>query len=224
VDRDITNRFRDLTLEAFVQRLSSPDPVPGGGSAAAVVASLGAGLLTMVASLSLGREKFAAHAETLAAAQAVGQRLSDRFLTLADDDASAFAQFATARRLPRETELEREARGAAIVAAARCAAEVPASCVEACLELAIAVESIAGRSNQNASSDLSVAALLVEAAARAAAENVMVNLPSVANQLWAVDVAARMVELLAAISDLVQRTRETVAGGATRDPLTASQA
>ncbi|HVA87954.1 MAG TPA: cyclodeaminase/cyclohydrolase family protein, partial [Candidatus Saccharimonadales bacterium] len=74
MDRDITNRFRDLTLEAFVQRLSSPDPVPGGGSAAAVVASLGAGLLTMVASLSLGREKFAAHAETLAVAQAVGQR------------------------------------------------------------------------------------------------------------------------------------------------------
>jgi glutamate formiminotransferase/formiminotetrahydrofolate cyclodeaminase len=223
VHRDVTNRFRDLTLESFVQRLSSADPVPGGGSAAAVAASLGAGLLTMVTSLSLGREKFAVHADALTAAQSVGRRLSDEFLALADDDAAAFATFAAARRLPRATDAEREARSTAIASAARTAAEVPAACVEACFELAVAVESIAGRSNPNASSDLSVAGLFAEAAARAAAANVFVNVPSVADQDWALEITNRVVQLLAAIENLVATTRETVAGGAVRDPLPPAQ-
>jgi len=224
VHRDIRDRFRDLTLETFVQRLSSADPVPGGGSAAAVAASLGAGLLTMVTSLSLGREKFAMHVDALTDAQSVGRRLSDRFLALADDDAAAFATFAAARRLPRGTDAEREARDGAVAAAARTAAEVPASCVEACCELAVAVESIGGRSNPNASSDLSVAGLLAEAAARAAAANVFVNVPLVADQDWALETTNRVVEMLAAIENLVATTRETVAGGAVRDPLPTARA
>lgn len=211
--------FRRLTVDAFVERLASSAPVPGGGSASAIAASLGAALVTMVSSLSEGRPKLTAHAATHVEAAAVGRRLSDRFLALADEDAAAYAGFAAALRMPRETDEERSARSAAIHAAARLAAETPLACVEACLELVRAAEMLAGRSNPNAASDLSVAALLGEAAARGAAANVLVNLPSVGDEGLAEEMRSRVELLLLDVEALARSTYEEVRSGVARDPL-----
>ncbi len=219
---DSGSAFRALTLDAFVERLSSSQPVPGGGSASAIAASLGAALVTMVSSLSEGRPKLAAHASTHAEAAATGRRLSDRFLALADEDAAAYAAFAAALKLPRDTEAEQERRKVAIQAAARGAAEVPLACVEACLDLVRAAEMLAGRSNANASSDLVVSALLGEAAARGAAVNVFVNLPAVGDDAWAETTRARVDVLLLDIEALARSTEEQVRSGIPREPLAAA--
>jgi formiminotetrahydrofolate cyclodeaminase len=192
-------RFRDLTVDEFVARLASAEPVPGGGSASAVTASLGAALVAMVARLSTGRPKYAQHAALHDWAIAVGTELTERFLALADEDAAA--------------------RTAALRSAARTASEVPMRCVEACLELVQAAEVLAGRSNANASSDLNVASLLGEAAARGAAANVLINLPSIGDPDLEGELMTRVRELLDEVESVAAATREAVGSGEAREPL-----
>ena len=212
-------RFRDLTLAEFVARLASPEPVPGGGSAAAVAASLGAALVAMVASLSLGREKYAQHALNLEDGVGTGHRLASRFLELAEEDALAYARFSAAMKLPRETDALREVRARQIADAARRAAEVPLDTLRACLQMVAAAERLAGRSNVNAASDLAVAALLADAAAHAAGANVLVNLPMIDDLEWTANAARTVIELQAAVEDIARMTRETVGSREVRRPI-----
>jgi formiminotetrahydrofolate cyclodeaminase len=216
---DTPDRFRDLTVDDFVARLASAEPVPGGGSASAIAASLGASLVTMVARLSTGRPKYAEHEALHTWAIEAGTALTDRFLTLADEDAAAYAGFGAAMRLPRATEAEIAARRSALGAAAQAASEVPMRCVEACVELVGIAEALAGRSNANASSDLNVAALLGEAAARGAAANVLINLPSIGDPDLEGELMVRVQDLLRQVEDIASVTREVVGGGEPRDPL-----
>ena len=91
--------------------------------------------------------------------------------------------------------------------------------VEACLELVAMAESLVGRSNVNAASDLDVATLLAEAAARGAAANVLINLPSVDDDSFSGEATARVMGLLASVEEIVATVHSGVRSGETRDPL-----
>jgi formiminotetrahydrofolate cyclodeaminase len=217
VPSDAAYSLRDLTLGAFVNHLASAEPVPGGGSASAVGASLGAALVAMVASLSEGRPKYAIHADLHIRSRETGTRLAVRFLDLADEDAAAYAVFAAAMKMPRTTDAEQAARKTALSSAARAASEIPLLTVEACLELVAAAESLVGRSNVNASSDLDVAVLLAEAAARGAAANVLINLPSVDDETYSGETTAKVMALLDSIMEIAHTVHLGVRSGEPRD-------
>jgi formiminotetrahydrofolate cyclodeaminase len=167
------------SLDSFTRQLASSAPVPGGGSASAVAASLAASLVAMVARLSLDRPRYAEHEALHERSIAAADAAREHLLQLADDDARAYQALMEARRLPHADDAESAVRVGAMARAATGAAEVPLAIVTECVRIVDAAAALRGRTNANAASDLDVATLLAGAAARGAAENVRVNLPDV---------------------------------------------
>ena len=104
-------------------------------------------------------------------------------------------------------------------AAARHASDVPMDTLEACLAVVSAAESLAGRCNANAASDIGVAALLAEAAAHGAAANVLANLPSVGDDKYAAEMTSRVQRLVDDIEELAATAHATIGHGESREPL-----
>jgi formiminotetrahydrofolate cyclodeaminase len=207
-----------LTLVEFTERLASADPVPGGGSASAVAGSMAAALLAMVARLSLDRPKYEAYRRTTERALQLADRSRARLLELADEDAHAYAGFAAALKLPKETAEQQQERAAAIRSAARAATEVPLMTVRECARLLEEVGAIAGRSNVNAASDLEVAGRLCTAAARGAAANVQINLPMVGDERYTGATVAELNYLLQEIERTGAEVSQRVGRGGLREP------
>ena len=167
-----------VTVGGFLEQIAAPAPTPGGGTVAAFAGALAAALATMVANLTVGKKKFAAHEETLQAVRRDAAGLQRRLLSLARRDSEAFEAVLKARRLPQTTPDETAARDQAVAAAEIAAAAVPLETAETCLEVLKLAETAARHGNPNAASDAGVAGLLATAAAEGALLNVQINLKS----------------------------------------------
>ena len=164
------------TMESYLDELAGADPEPGGGSAAALVGALGAALVTMVANLTLGKEKYAGFQNAVFAIKERSEQLRGELGELVTLDARAYGAVAVAMKLPRDTESDKVERDRALQAALIGAAEIPLRVAEAAMEVARLSLQAAEKGNLNAVSDAGVAATLADAAAQSAALNVKINL------------------------------------------------
>lgn len=189
-------RLADLGVETFLSRLSSRDPVPGGGSAAAIAGAMGAALLHMVVELTMGRPAVQTDDSVLTEIGGAATGWQSELLRLAEVDAAAYAAVVRARRLPRSTDLEIQARTTQMAAAVREATRTPLEVTRRASEVFALAERLAPIGHRNAISDVGVAALLVVAAMRGAAMNVAINLPALPDDDPLRDEAAAEVERL----------------------------
>jgi formiminotetrahydrofolate cyclodeaminase len=177
---DSTTTLSELSMRELTARLASSEPIPGGGSAAALAGAMGAALISMVAELTVGREDAAENADSVRdLGEAAVQRMS-ALLDLAEEDAVAYAAVVRARHLPKESEADREARARALRTAMVEAARVPLRTAEVAAEVLGLAHAIAPIGNRNAASDAGVAAQLAAASVRGALLNVRINLPYLA--------------------------------------------
>lgn len=178
-----------LQIDEFLTRLASSAPEPGGGTAAALVGATGAALVSMVANLTIGKEKYAAVQADMERARARADALREELTAAIDRDAEAFRRVMETYRLPRETDEQKAARRQAILAALWEAAQVPAGVVRLCEEVVALSRIVTQQGNAQVVSDGAIAALLADAAAQSAALNVKINLSAIgagdaADALW----------------------------------------
>jgi len=173
-----TPQLINLTLTEFADALGSAETAPGGGSAAALAGALAGALAVMVARLTLGRPKYAAHQDEMAAVEVRANALKTRLLALVDADTAAYNRVTDAYKLPKDTDAQKTRRTAAIQTAFRAATEAPLASAEACAEVLDLAGQVAAHGNRNAASDAAVAALLAHAGLLGAVRNVRINLGS----------------------------------------------
>lgn len=173
-------KLSQMQVQSFVQTLSSDAPAPGGGSAAALIGSMGAGLTAMVACLTQGRKKYEEYAAFAAKVQEEGLRYQDKLLDVMDRDTEAFNAVSAAFAMPKETQEQKVQRSEAIQAGLKACTNTPLECMELCSEaMELACDFLESGFNQSSASDLGVAFLSLKAAMQGAWLNVLINLSSI---------------------------------------------
>lgn len=159
----------------YLERTAGADPVPGGGSAAALCGALAAALVEMTARLTLDRKGFEPVRAEMEAIAERAARLRSRLAEEIERDADAYRGVLAALRLPKGTPEEHAARRHALQQATLHAAEVPLGVAQAAVELLELGGAVIARGNPNAASDGAAGVFAARAAARAAAGNVRIN-------------------------------------------------
>lgn len=177
--------FRDQTIDAFMQELSSKAPIPGGGGASALVGALSASLTHMVGALTVGKPKYAAVEAEMVELLKQTEALANRFLALMDEDAAAFEPLAQAYRLPKETEEEKASKAVRMEAALKSAVQPPLAIMETCEQALPLIAFCAEKGSVVAVSDAGVAASLCRAALEGASLNVFINTQGMQDKAYA---------------------------------------
>jgi formiminotetrahydrofolate cyclodeaminase len=186
--------FADMSISAFLDALSAPEPTPGGGTAAAIAGAMGVSLLMMVAGLNKTRtnadEEKVALSETRGALASIRPRLT----ALADADSESFNQVIAAYRLPKETDAEKQVRKAAVRDGLRAATEAPLDLIRVGAEAVKLARTVAQHGSRAAASDVRVALELLEAAVAGAVANVETNLAGLDEEGYRKTTASQLFE------------------------------
>ena len=162
----------EQSIDRLLELIAARTPAPGGGSATACAVAIAAALEQMAAGFTLARAECAAHDPRFEELHATAGELRSAALDLAERELHSYAELLRARRLPaRELARERE-----IAEAEREAIAAPLALCRCAGRAAEIGAELARDGNRNLAGDAICATLLAEAACRAAATLVQLNL------------------------------------------------
>ena len=166
----------DLTVKEFLNKVAGSDPVPGGGSIAALNGAVASALTAMVANLTIGKKNYEEHEELMNHIDSLALREKDVFIADIDRDSEAYDAVFACFKMPKATDEEKAARSAAIQEATRHAALIPMEVARKALEVMPVIADIARLGNRNAITDACVAMMAARSAVLGALLNVRINL------------------------------------------------
>ncbi len=172
----------DMTCREFVDVLASREPVPGGGSASALLGAIGTALGNMVGHLTVGKKKYADVEEDIKVLMARSTEIQNKMLDLIEKDAQAFGPLAKAYAMPKDTPEEKEAKDRVMQNVLEGACEVPIEIMRVLGEAIDLIGEFAQKGSKLAISDAGVGVAFCKAAMQGAALNVYINTKSMKNR------------------------------------------
>ena len=193
--------FKNLMVKDFIAELASNSPAPGGGSTAALAASLGSALSSMVFNLTIGKKAFNELNDEIKQLIVTQLKESEQskedFLSLIDKDTEAFMILMASFKLPKDTKDEIVTRSVKIQEGYKGATEVPLEMAGKAYKTYDYIMTACTYGNKNAISDAGVAALMTQSAIEAAVLNVRINLSSIKDEDYKQKVKKQYEELIA---------------------------
>lgn len=180
----------ELTVKDFLNKVAGSDPVPGGGSIAALNGAIASALAAMVANLTIGKKNYADCEELMKQIAERAAGLKEEFVADVDRDSEAYDRVFACFKMPKATDEEKAARSAAIQEATKFAAQVPMEVARRAYGLMDTIAQVAREGNQNAVTDACVAMMAARSAVLAALMNVRINLGSLKDKEFALAMQA----------------------------------
>jgi formiminotetrahydrofolate cyclodeaminase len=200
--------YIDQPIRHFLDKLASKSPEPGGGSVAALTGSLGAGLVSMVCSLTLGKEKYKDVQPQVEALIKESEKLRIEMQDLIQKDTEVYGGLSEVYKMPKSTDAEKAARTAKMQEALKKACQVPFEIGLKSLEVAKLAQRAAEIGNVAAVSDAGVAVLLAQACAQSAALNVKINVNSIKDDAYNKETWSKMETVLKQVAALEKTVME----------------
>ena len=202
----ITSSLTDMSLSTFSEEVASKKATPGGGSVSAYMGALAAGLVCMVARITLAK-KDSQDSEWLEEITRKGEDLRQRFLELVVEDAESFDAVMQALKLPKD---KPDVRRRAIQEATVKAAEVPLRTLDSSIQVLRLAEEVAKYGATNTLSDVKTSVAAIGAAVAGAASNVLINLDMLEDKLYVNKTRMRVSDLRKDGRQLEERVQELV--------------
>lgn len=184
-----------MTCRAFCDELSVDSPAPGGGSAAALMGAVGAGLSSMVANLTVKNRKYISSWDEMLTLAPEAQDVKEYMLNAIDEDTRAFNSWMETARAKGDVQ-----------AAVKYAVEVPLGVLEKSVMIARMALALVERGMQSSLSDAAVAAAAARACATGACYNVLINLAEMEDADYSrttAEKARKLVQETSALADEV---------------------
>ncbi len=166
----------------FVATTASNEPVPGGGSIAALSGALAAALAEMVANLTIGKKKYVEVEEEMKEIAVALEASRTALVDYVDKDASSFDDVMKAFKLPKATDEEKAIRTNAIQEGTKYAATIPLEVARASYAIMEYSKVAVEKGNTNAVTDGAVSAMMARTAVLSALMNVKINLGSIKDE------------------------------------------
>ena len=191
-----------MTCKDFVDELSTNSPAPGGGSVSALVGALGAGLSSMVSSLTHEKKDMLDSRPEMDQIGSEAQLIKDQLIMLVDEDTKAFNNVISSNRLSSTTENEKKHKRKALEAANKYAIEVPMKTAELCFRVLELSRILVEKGNPNSVTDAGVASEIAFAGLRGACMNVKINLNSIIDNSFRINYQSEINKMIEEASKL----------------------